>query len=452
MTTELTWCAARALPVRSLWPANIRSRPQPVEPVERLHNGSCQRVSRLRLRFPRGESGHKAESGGVAQERRLDVLDGMRGIAILLVLWYHIWEISWLPAPLAALQFIPETGFIGVHLFFYISGFVIFYPFVRAKFESRIAPTWGHFAYRRTIKIVPSYLLSLVVVLAIGYAHYNSAGAAFKPILTHLLFIHTWFSDTYGSLNGVLWTLAVEVQFYLIFPAICWAFLRRPVPTFGAMIAIAIGWRVYASHCCYTSSFEQMLENLPGYIDIFGCGMLSAYAFARFRGQPTSIKLEIGATLAALAGFAALLLLMQNLWSARTTDQWSEVWQIYNRTLLGLAFAAVGVGSLFAMTWWKRLLGNPVLVFFSLISYNLYIYHQVIARELLTWHVPPYATSDPRSDPQWQLLFTVIAFPATIAFAAFVTYGFERPLLDLPPQWWAQRMSRFRKKRALSDM
>ncbi|MDQ2681117.1 MAG: acyltransferase [Candidatus Eremiobacteraeota bacterium] len=388
----------------------------------------------------------------MAEGRRLDVLDGMRGIAILLVLWYHIWEISWLPAPLAALQFIPETGFVGVHLFFFISGFVIFYPFVRAKFEDRPAPSWGHFAYRRAIKIVPSYLLSLVIVFAIGYAHYSSFGAAIKPIVTHLLFIHTWFGDTYGSLNGVLWTLAVEVEFYVIFPLICWAFLRRPLVTFAVMVAIAIAWRVYASHCCFTGSFALMLENLPGYIDIFACGMLASYGFVRFRDRPTSRTIEVGATLSAIAGFAALLILMQNLWSVRTADQWSEVWQIYNRTLLGITFAVIGFASLFAMSWWKRALGNPILVFFSLISYNLYIYHQVIARELLTWHLPPYTTPNPRYDPHWQLLFSLIAFPATIAFAALITYGFERPLLKLPGSWWSNRMSRFRKRRVLPDM
>ena len=43
---------------------------------------------------------------------------GLRGVAVLLVLWYHVWEISWLPAPLPWLQFVPETGFVGVHLFF----------------------------------------------------------------------------------------------------------------------------------------------------------------------------------------------------------------------------------------------------------------------------------------------------------------------------------------------
>ena len=71
-----------------------------------------------------------AASGTLHEDARLGVLDGLRGIAVLLVLWYHVWEISWLATP-PWLAFLPATGFIGVHLFFFLSGFVISYPFIR---------------------------------------------------------------------------------------------------------------------------------------------------------------------------------------------------------------------------------------------------------------------------------------------------------------------------------
>ena len=151
---------------------------------------------------------------------RLGVLDGLRGIAVLLVLWYHVWEISFLPAPLPWLQFVPETGFIGVPLFFFLSGFVITYPFVRARVAKTQQPTWGYFAWRRFIKIVPSYLLSIAIAYAIGYAATQGGGPVWRDILAHLFFVHTWWPSTFGSINGVLWTLAVEVEFYCIFPLV----------------------------------------------------------------------------------------------------------------------------------------------------------------------------------------------------------------------------------------
>ena len=184
-----------------------------------------------------------AASGTIHGEQRLGVLDGLRGLAVLLVLWYHVWEISWLPAPAPWLEFVPETGFVGVHLFFFLSGFVIVYPFVRASLRGRPQPTWGHFASRRFLKIVPSYLLSIAVAYGIGYAQNQPNASPGPDLLTHLLFIHTWFPERYGSINGVLWTLAVEVEFYCIFPIVWWAFRRQPWGTAAAMIAIAWAWR-----------------------------------------------------------------------------------------------------------------------------------------------------------------------------------------------------------------
>lgn len=384
-------------------------------------------------------------------QTRLGVLDGLRGIAVLLVLWYHIWEISWLPAPRPWLQFIPETGFAGVDLFFYISGFVIVYPFVKALARGEAPPTWGHFAYRRAIKIVPSYVLSIVAVIAIGYAQFSSAGEALRDIGTHLLFIHTWWQDTYGSINGVLWTLAVEVEFYAIFPLLWLAFKRVPWLTAGAMVVITLIYRTYAADCCYHASMGLLIYNLPGYLDIFAAGMISALLFVRWRDVKAGWAAPL-ATLAAIAGFVMLTLLLQNLWSIRTTDEWSTVWQIHNRTLVGVAFVLMGLGSLLAVPAWQRLLANPVLLFFAAISYNLYLYHQPLARLLLKWHIPPYAGQDQHGDPHWEFTFTLVAFAVTIAQATLVTYLFERPLLRIPMERWRALVSRKKPARALSEV
>lgn len=383
-------------------------------------------------------------------QTRLGVLDGLRGIAVLLVLWYHVWEISWLPAPLASLQFIPETGFAGVDLFFYISGFVIVYPFIKALASGEPQPPWGHFAYRRAIKIVPSYVLSIAVVIAIGYARFHNAGEALRDIGTHLLFIHTWWQDTYGSINGVLWTLAVEVEFYAVFPLLWLAFRKYPWMTAGAMVLVSQLYRVHAADCCYHSSMGLLIYNLPGYLDIFAAGMISALLFVRWRDVKATWLAPL-ATAAAIAGFAMLALLLQNLWSIRTSDEWSTVWQIHNRTLVGAAFVFMGLGSLLAVRFWQRLLANPLLLFFAAISYNLYLYHQPLARLLLQWRIPPHAGRDQHADPHWELTYTIVAFAATIVQAAIVTYLFERPLLRIRMDYWRTLLSRKKRPRALSE-
>lgn len=182
--------------------------------------------------------------------QRLAVLDGLRGIAILLVVWYHVWQITWLRAPLPVLEFLPETGFSGVDLFFFLSGFVIAYPFPKAAAARTAQPGWRHFAYRRCIKIVPSYVVSIAVLVAFGYVHFTSLGDALWHLGTHLTFVHTWFTSTAGSINGVLWSLAVEVQFYVLFPLIWWCFRRNATATAVAMVAAALLWRMQAAMCC----------------------------------------------------------------------------------------------------------------------------------------------------------------------------------------------------------
>jgi peptidoglycan/LPS O-acetylase OafA/YrhL len=360
---------------------------------------------------------------------RLAPLDGLRGIAILLVVWYHVWQITWLSAPAPALEFLPETGFAGVDLFFFLSGFVIAYPFLAARDGGTPQPTWRHFAYRRFIKIVPSYVLSIIILIATGYAHFDSAGDAAASIATHLLFVHTWWPTTFGSINGVLWSLAVEVQFYALFPLVWWCFRRRALVTAGAMIALSLVWRTYAAQCCLHTTMPQMIENLPGYIDLFAAGMLSALTYVRFHARATDRRIAFLATAAALGGIALFWWLTQNLYDARFVDMWPYIWQIGFRSAWAAAFYIIATGTLFGVAWWQRAVGNPLLIFCGAISYNWYLYHQAIARGLLAAHIPPYVTKNAVDDPHWQIVFTALAFAVTLAAAALATSLVERPLV-----------------------
>ena len=131
---------------------------------------------------------------------------------------------------------------------------------------------------------MPSYVLSIIVAYTIGYAAVVRYGYTppVKEIITHLLFIHTWWQETYGSINGVLWTLAVEVEFYLIFPLVWLCFKRAPWITALALASISLAWRMWSAHCCFNTNFSLLAENLPGYLDIFASGMICALLFVRF--------------------------------------------------------------------------------------------------------------------------------------------------------------------------
>jgi len=369
----------------------------------------------------------------------VDILDGLRGIAIAFVMWFHVWEITWQGAAFTVFgreidfTFLARMGFVGVEIFFFVSGFCLFWPYARALAERRPMPTVKHFAYRRFIKIVPSYLLALSVLVALGSERDRSLDDGIKDVLAHVFFVHTWFQSYFGSIDGVLWSLGVEVQFYVIFPLVVLAFVRWPRATALGLAALAFVWRYAVEQCCATgpyNHFHQLANQLPAYLDLFAIGMFAAWIVAVVLPSVTfTQRVRVIGTLVALAGCAWVVGLIGNVDSVRGMHDYAEHWQVWNRFPFGVALLVVTVGSVAAFPLWHRLFANRVLVFLSVISYNAYIWHQLVARGLLWLKIPPIATTDPHNDPHWQLLALPIYLLAGVAVASVLTYAFERPLL-----------------------
>ncbi|MBV8282549.1 MAG: acyltransferase [Candidatus Eremiobacteraeota bacterium] len=363
----------------------------------------------------------------------LAVLDGLRGIAIFIVLWYHVWEWNWLSASFAlfghqiSFQVIPETGFTGVDLFFFISGFVLFYPYARTIFEGVPLQTLAHYAYRRFIKIVPSYYLQLLILTPWIVAAFSGA-MLLKVYVTHLLFIHNWFHDIFGTVNGVLWTLAVEVQFYVVFPALCWCFRRWPFATFAGMVAIANAYRLWKAPCCLGDYVVQ--SQMPAFLDLFASGMLAAWLFMWLRTNVSGLqRWQHAWTALAIAGFALYGWLLYGLFKLRVVDNWQYLWNDSHLTLLGLTFVLITVSSCLAAFWWRATLANPLFVFLGVISYNLYLWHQLIATFFAKHWFPLPRTENFDADRLWQWTYLVVTVAVSIGVSSLITYAFERPLL-----------------------
>jgi peptidoglycan/LPS O-acetylase OafA/YrhL len=366
-------------------------------------------------------------------KHRLAVLDGLRGLAIVLVVWFHLWQISWLRAdvpftdPPLNLNLIPEGGFVGVDLFFFISGFALFYPYAQTLFDGRPLQTLQTFVMRRVQKILPSYVVVMAVLIAIGMSGISSFRDGFRAVALHLLFVHTWFPDTYGAINGVLWSLGVEVQFYVIFPLLCWAAMRAPVPTFVLMAVVANTYRFAVLHHYDVGNWY---DQLPGVLDLFGAGMLGAYLYRAIAVRaPRLAGQRMLWTLVAWGGIALFFVVLNAAYQVRYDPNWPWETFTWGRGTMCLAFLMTTVGSLFGFTLWQRVLGNPVLVFLSVISYNLYLWHQPVARFLREHHIPPWHGADEHSDPAWGLPYSLIALPAMLVVATAFTYGLERPIL-----------------------
>ncbi|GAC1522141.1 MAG: acyltransferase [Vulcanimicrobiaceae bacterium] len=363
----------------------------------------------------------------------LGALDGLRGIAIALVVWYHLWQITWLPADVhlgaatIGLNAIPEAGFVGVDLFYFISGFVLFVPYARALCDGRRAPTMREFALRRALKIVPSYYLSIAVAIAFGWAHLTSSSDAVVQVLSHAFFVHVFSNDTYGGINGVLWSLAIEVQFYVIFPIVAWCAMRRPPATFAALAAGALAYRLAVVH--HPDALHEM-QQLPGTLDLFAFGMGCAYGYRAIATRAPRLAARRSLwTLVALAGAVGSAVAVRGAYDARLLPDWPTAWYAVGRLQLAAAFACVTLGSLFAAPVWQRALANPALVFLSFISYNVYLYHQLVARALLAARVPTWQGADEHADPRWGLAFSAVAVSASIAVAWIVTIAVEQPIV-----------------------
>jgi peptidoglycan/LPS O-acetylase OafA/YrhL len=371
--------------------------------------------------------------------RHVQVVDGLRGIAILLVLMFHYWQLSFWVIPIPGLpdqynlEFVQYAGFLGVELFFFISAFCLFYPHAKAMFGAGSVPTLKHFYYRRAVKIVPSYLLALFI-FGVFFSSLNPVTykhGVLADLGLHLMFLHNLLPETRPSFDGVLWSLAVEVQFYYIFPLLAKAFRRLPWVTAAAMVAVALLFRAWAQHKPL-EDFSQWDSMLPGFLDLFGFGMLAAYLLFWIRQRAAAAPhLRYVFTALAMAGFVIMLMMFRWTYNVRYDAPPPEVWQSNNRQYLGLLFLCITVASTCAIGLWRKILANRVLLFLSTISYNLYIWHQSVGLLIRDRHWWKADTPTPMDDPHWRWTYMIVAVTASIIVASLITYGFERPLLRL---------------------
>ena len=363
-----------------------------------------------------------------------ETVDGLRGLAILLVLCYHTWLFSWYTPSLALfghdvpVDVLPRTGYLGVDLFFTISGFVLFFPHAERALFGSATPGLGDFAYRRFIKIVPSYVLVLLAtipaVLALPPA--QTAAQLAGTFVQHALFTQNFFDDGYGQANSVFWSLAVEAQFYLVFPALAIVFRRAPILTAGAAIAAALAYRHAIAGCCL--EVQTVSRQLPAFLDVFAAGMLAAYAVVWGRANVgTGERLRIAATFAAVLCAAAAFALLQTANAVQYDPGGRERWDLDHRTLFALTAGGLIVASCFANGAWRKLVANPVLTFFSIVSYNLYLWHTLVMIWMWKHGVPRAAMTDPHGDDHWKAAYIALGWTASIGVASAVTYFVERP-------------------------
>lgn len=366
----------------------------------------------------------------------LAAADVLRVACIGLVGWYHIWQQSWLDPGFSVgqyyvnLQQLVRNGYMMVDVLLVLSGFLLALPYARARQGGGPRPTTGEFCRKRFWRIFPSYALSLLLVLllwALPRGLYASPGALVKDVLAHLTFTHNLAADTYfhTPLLGVLWTLGVEVQFYVLFPLLVRFYEERPGLTCLLLTLTALCFRLWVFRMAGTALW---VNQLPCMLDLYACGMGAAWLYARWETADLRPAARWGLALGALLALCVIFQLLygQTLGDGDTVRRG----QLVRRLPLGLAAGAFLLCGCLGPAGLAKGLGNPVTRFFSAVSYNFYIWHQFLAVRLKDARVPDYTAALPNQvgEQPWQTRYTWLCFAAALAAGAALTYLWERPL------------------------
>lgn len=341
-----------------------------------------------------------AEVPGWLGEGRIPSLDGLRAVAVGLVLLAHAHQTRGFP-DIPALHAIGRKGAVGVDVFFVISGFLITTLLLRER-DRTGGVAIGSFYLRRTLRIVPAYACLLAAVAGLQAAGLAVLGrrdwAAALTYTVNFLRHPAWEV-------GHAWSLSIEEHFYL-----AWPFVLAVVPRLGARVALGcmVGcfagrWAVMVVAPALTPMAELWTFTR---IDTIAAGCLLAYLARDPRWRPrldrvASRPIAVGSLL--VGSLAA---------SGQSAKFAVGIAYSLNAACIGLL---VWAGIRAAGTGLGRLLNHPALATVGVASYSLYLWQQLFL--------------NPRNPGR------LCAFPVNIASAlvvAFMSYHLiERPLLGL---------------------
>lgn len=376
----------------------------------------------------------------------VDTLDGFRAAATFLVLIFHYWQQSWVTMKLdlfgLTIDFTPivSIGSLGVELLFVIGGFCLYYPLAMHP-ERRLHI--GQYAYKRFVRILPTYFICVIVASVYQIGRMDSATLWEQFVGNMTLTQMSTPSLAYNRLNGVLWSIAIEAQFYLIFPFLLKLFRKKPYWVMAGAFLIGETWRWYLRDVDH-SQINWLMNQLPGMIDVYVSGMLAAHIVAQLKHtlteeQQTSLRPTF--TLAAVGFIMLYVLVTMYIYPLRyreVADNLSRL-QMHTRKFVMIAFSGAVCCSAMSCRWMHVLLGNPITRFVSTISYQVYLWHMWIALRLKDFRIPDYAAERPMDDPAWRWPYMVLCCALTLIAAVFMTYCVEHPVskfcLSHAPRW-----------------
>ncbi|MFN4146965.1 MAG: acyltransferase family protein [Runella sp.] len=362
-------------------------------------------------------------------------LDGLRFIAVALVLWDH-WMAERNPLPFGAM---------GVNLFFVLSGFLIARILIYSKEKNYDKPDGlkeylRKFYIRRTLRIFPIYYLSLIVLWLL-----RDPSVRGKELWQFLYAsnIYVALQKTWLGVTDHFWSLAVEEQFYIFFPILIFFIPRRYLVSFFVILTVlSVGLRVYFWVTGQPWYVQYVL--MPTALDAFGLGALMAYLQVYHKATFERVyhnRLYLFVSLAFL--FFVFYLSHEAKENGATKDQnfYINVWE----RLAGSVFFMFLIGGavLGYRGWFKWVLENPVSNYLGKISYGLYVYHNFVYN---FYHTPPthpvvrllnklHLGPTMPDLPPYHIAKVLLLFAITTVVAAVSWHFIEKPINDLKDKY-----------------
>lgn len=384
-------------------------------------------------------------TGGV----RFAQVDSLRALAALSVFVFHVGANAF---PGRAIGSFSARLNLGVMVFFVISGFLLYRPFVAAQLEpGRSALSTGRYAWHRFLRIVPAYFVALTVIAV--WLHLPGVFGSNAIVYYGFGQVYTPLTQLGGLSQG--WTLSIEVTFYIFLPLWAWMLSRMPAADarqrvsveLGALMALALSSLAYKLLLLrswgLSSGLHFALANaLPRYLDVFAIGMALAVANVWFQTRPLPrpvafIDAHPGIPWAVAA--VALWVLAKKLGLAPSSFAViSDPKQITVQYLdvvvaLGLVLPAVGKSQRGIV---RKVLSNRILIWIGVVSYGFYLWHLAVLIQLRRWGIPDDVIRSTGVDGM--VVWTVLSIGPALALAALSWYLIEKPALEfknITPAW-----------------
>jgi peptidoglycan/LPS O-acetylase OafA/YrhL len=366
------------------------------------------------------------------QQSRLKSIDALRGVAAMGVVLYHAVEqgAHVVPSnifryPVKFVQFCTSFGYIGVFLFFVISGFCIHLQWTRSRVAGEVEQLrFGAFWKRRIRRLYPPYLIALGLYLllsaltqGIDVSHFF-----FYDAFMHLLMLHNLDPKTCYSINGVFWTLAIEEQLYLAYFLLL--FIRS-----------RWGWTVTLIVCLLARAGWMALSHGIWYATGIGVPVPEAAASHWFTWALGAIGVEATFGLIQLPAWLKNLKLATVLiigasgishflpWIPKDTA-WHNLGWFLIHPIWGIGFLIVVNQAVLAEREWAKVFKLPSLISIfatlGVFSYSIYLTHELAIMQ--AWRF---------TNSHWTHLLNVvlIVIPATILFAWIFFWYCENPFM-----------------------